>query len=363
MQCAEALAGSWNGQEPGYWDGPQDFGYGQPYDKLRRLRSLDPSVMLTVLGAEAIAMFSVSGDGPTGPDVIVQAEGQEIARLAPPDADMVVSQLPFLRMGAKLRDDRMAEILSQQGDILSFFGAQQRLDVNARKWTIVLIQAFHSALAAHEYRVKYMCSVPRPVDLSPRVQPIIPTPGHSAYPSGHATESFAIATVLAALRHFAVKDPADPQRFASVLRDQLAVPYSEQGTNLDPLTQESAVAVQQLYRLASRIAENRTVAGVHYPVDSAHGAATGLMMALSFVCYCSDEMYHGDHVQLVGNDWGQFAVGGNAAGDFTLGIWRDWLVNGWAVGAGAGTNPGGGQSWDQLRAVWAGAVEEWKNTA
>jgi membrane-associated phospholipid phosphatase len=62
-------------------------------------------------------------------------------------------------------------------------------------------------------------------------------PGHAAYPSGHATQSFLIARCLAA-----------------------AV---EGGP--------SALASEALDALANRIARNREIAGVHYPSDTAAG--------------------------------------------------------------------------------------------
>jgi hypothetical protein len=43
----------------------------------------------------------------------------------------------------------------------------------------------------------------------------------------------------------------------------------------------------QLLRLAARIAINRTVAGVHFPVDSAAGAVLGLTLGQYFVNRCS----------------------------------------------------------------------------
>lgn len=75
------------------------------------------------------------------------------------------------------------------------------------------------------------------------VQPIFPTPGHGSYPSGHATQAFAIATVLG---HLAGGS--------------------------------GPMADGALWRLAARIAVNRTVAGIHYPVDSALGAVLGVTL-------------------------------------------------------------------------------------
>jgi hypothetical protein len=43
---------------------------------------------------------------------------------------------------------------------------------------------------------------------------------------------------------------------------------------------------EQLMRLASRIAVNRTVAGVHFPVDSAAGALLGLTLGNYLVSRC-----------------------------------------------------------------------------
>jgi hypothetical protein len=92
---------------------------------------------------------------------------------------------------------------------------------------------------------------------SPQIQPIIQTPTHGAFPSGHATEAHIVATVLTHLLAAAdhPKDPAFARRSV-----------------------EAAIAQTQHYRLAARIAINRTVAGVHYPVDSAAGAVLGITL-------------------------------------------------------------------------------------
>jgi hypothetical protein len=70
--------------------------------------------------------------------------------------------------------------------------------------------------------------------------PLVATPGHDSWPSGHSTESFAVARVLATL---------------------------------------CPDAGPQLRAHAARIAQNREVAGVHFPTDSAAGAVLGDTLA------------------------------------------------------------------------------------
>jgi acid phosphatase (class A) len=80
----------------------------------------------------------------------------------------------------------------------------------------------------------------RPYQVFPELDPMF-CPGHSSYPSGHATEASAVAMLLArAMSHL-----GDPYR----------------------LPRERAL------ESARRVAENREVAGVHFPSDTAAGVA------------------------------------------------------------------------------------------
>jgi len=92
--------------------------------------------------------------------------------------------------------------------------------------------------------MKALLPMNRPEVLAGDVAPVIQTPAHSAFPSGHATEAFAAAAVLGALY---------PARLG------------------------------QLRRLAARIAVNRGFAGVHYPVDHLAGAMLGDMLGAHVV--------------------------------------------------------------------------------
>ena len=78
--------------------------------------------------------------------------------------------------------------------------------------------------------------------------PVIGTPGHGSLPSGHATLAALTSTVLSALL------------------------YPGGGPRVDMLD-----------RLARRIAFNRVVAGVHFPMDSMVGYELGRQLGHAFV--------------------------------------------------------------------------------
>ena len=87
-----------------------------------------------------------------------------------------------------------------------------------------------------------------------KYKPMISCPLHASWPSGHATEGFLFARILVALLDGTKGDGS-----------------------LMPLW------ANQLMRQASRIAVNRTVAGLHFPVDSAAGSLLGLTLAEYFI--------------------------------------------------------------------------------
>jgi membrane-associated phospholipid phosphatase len=243
-----------------------------------------------------------------------------------------------------LRADRLPEIIAQADGFSGFFAAQMPYSANRRPMTVHLIGAVQDTVVAAEQRMKHLCSVPRPVDLSPQIQPIITTPGHSAYPSGHATEAFAQATILAALRLSASGVP-DAELIEGIL------------ARLSPAVEAAPVTdpVILLYRLAARIADNRTVAGVHYPVDSAHGALLGLGVTLALVGHCLGG--GSDHPV---PEWVADANGW--AGDFTLRRWCAALGVGARQGWRSGTTTvAKAESWQVLPALWRAAVAEWRH--
>jgi hypothetical protein len=179
----------------------------------------------------------------------VSLDGKAICSIETPSLTTLKEQLIWVRNYADLRVDRIPEITVQTGDILSFFGSVSLLNTSRRKKTIELLSLVQ-ALAIHlEMQVKHYSWSPRPIDFAHQVQPIIQTPDHSTFPSGHATEAHAIATVLHRLE--TGQSAAD-----GIGGRTTAMPF----------------------RTAHRIAVNRTIAGVHFPVDSAAGAILGCMI-------------------------------------------------------------------------------------
>ena len=103
--------------------------------------------------------------------------------------------------------------------------------------TLQLIELAYNVAAPIIQRIKVAFSITRPDEFSPQIQAMIATPGHGAWPSGHATEGFLIAVLL------------------QKLLDAAAPPQGTQPGN-------GEACREQLQRLAARIAVNRTVAGV-----------------------------------------------------------------------------------------------------
>jgi len=184
---------------------------------------------------------------PASKDGSVPYSAKPVVTLDMPDLADLAAQLPFVRSYGDLRDERMPEILVQLSDITSFFSAVDQLDSSRTPHTLMLLHAASGFAGSVTQRIKLAFDAPRPVAFSPRVQPIIATPSHGSLPSGHATEAYLLAGLLTLLAGGSAA--------------------------------QSAASMDHRFRVAARIAVNRTVAGVHYPVDSAAGAVLGIALA------------------------------------------------------------------------------------
>jgi hypothetical protein len=167
-----------------------------------------------------------------------------------PSEAFFAAQLPLVQSWAQLREERMAEILSQIDNQTAFIAAITGLNVQRHRWTFEWLGAALSLVIPVEVRFKHALGCHRPVEFSPQVQPIITSPGHGTYPMGHAAQAFMLADVVS---------------------DLLDLPPE---------------SVEQLRRLAVRISINRVVAGVHFPADAHAGEVLGKLMAQYFLAKC-----------------------------------------------------------------------------
>jgi hypothetical protein len=161
---------------------------------------------------------------------------------------------------AELRNERATEIMAQIDPPYAFWSSIIYMHPDRTRRTFELINIVLQFCVYVEMRIKHSLACWRPVEYNAQVQPMITTPGHGSFPSGHATQVFAVAYVLRSL------------------------------LNLDPSDSAHAIVIEQLERQAARIATNRVIAGVHFPVDSMAGRMLGVALGEYFVGRCAGSM-------------------------------------------------------------------------
>jgi hypothetical protein len=176
--------------------------------------------------------------------------------LSRPDVDVFTKQLDWLDFYADLREDRTAEILCQMGPQVAFWSTLIYLHPSRTPKTLELLDTVVRFAIFVELRFKHAIAAQRAIEYSTQVQPMIQTPGHGSLPSGHSTQAFIIAVVLCAL-------------------------FNEL---------PGSVFHQQVMRQAYRVAVNRTVAGVHFPIDSIAGHVLGTSLGEYFVARCKRKL-------------------------------------------------------------------------
>ncbi|MFT6459592.1 MAG: hypothetical protein ACJARR_002693 [Pseudophaeobacter arcticus] len=157
----------------------------------------------------------------------------------PDDGDLALRREvhDLITMRNNDRPHRAAEIVAQVGNCEAYWSNLLMMGAGNRPATqklIMLAMQVGQMVALH---FKYKIGRARPVQVCPALMPLVPTPPHASYPSGHATQMTLIATLIAAL--FDEGEAHAMARYAAAL--------------------------------AQRIAENREIAGVHFRSDTQAG--------------------------------------------------------------------------------------------
>jgi hypothetical protein len=156
------------------------------------------------------------------------------------------SEITALTLAA--RDERaaaMGEILSQDVEFTTDFMALLAITPGSHPSTY---RVLHIASLIGSYAVLYYKGLrdrPRPSQVCPALLPPVPMPGHASWPSGHATQAWLKALCM---EHV----------LAGVLSGTLT-------------TGDLGAVSSNLRTLATRIARNREIAGLHYKTDSDAG--------------------------------------------------------------------------------------------
>lgn len=201
------------------------------------------------------------GDWDSDYEVLVEQETYflpqvwgQLVRLKPPPAD-AWGECVAVGKAAQLRvPERIAEIKAQAGDWRSVvFPVASKLPdapqaitdwpgAKPNTWSMLRLALWE--LQPGLYFQKKLINRARPdKTCSGLPAPVVPTPGHPAYPAGHAAQAFVAATLLGTL-----------------------------------FPDEPAIS-KALLDAAARVADNRVVAGIHFPSDCEAGRELAMKLA------------------------------------------------------------------------------------
>lgn len=296
-----------------------------------RLARIEPEFAHAILLYEMLESLGVTPE--PGPDPVARVD--VLARLPdgprlllsvglPSDADFA-AELGLMMGYAELRAERLAKIEVQTRDILTFFVSILPVKPGRARSLHRLLALAMDLSTFVVQRLKIAFAAPRAEMLSDQIQPMIATPLHGSYPSGHATQAFAVAMLLTILTR------ADRSAPAAIRPES------------------------QLLRMAARVAANRTVAGVHFPVDSAAGAMLGITLARWIAARAGAAGQDCPMLDFDGGRWGLGAAGGSR--DFHLSRLCAVFAGDPCLDIGAAV---AAPVSDLLAAAWAEAQGEWE---
>lgn len=220
-----------------------------------RLRLWDLRVRMQLAMAELMAgvqhVATVDAAGIASEVRIDAAGGGTLLSVTRPSADRLLDTGVFAGQALGLagvdaaqavRPGRVDAILAADQDLDLYFMEALALPVARYPFTYTLLRvalAFSSQLTQ---TMKHAFGIARPHQLWTGVLPMLEVPRHGSFPGGHAAQSAASALLLGELA-------------------------------------DSLGARVGLSRLAKEVAQDRVVAGLHYPIDSDGGEAVGELAA------------------------------------------------------------------------------------
>jgi membrane-associated phospholipid phosphatase len=169
------------------------------------------------------------------------------------------SQLVAVLDAAPDRESRFAEILFQdsaQGALSYWFG-MLNIDPGSHPATCLLVHAARRIGELVVMCLKNEFRFPRPPQLCPAIVPMVDPPVTPSFPAGHALQSYLISFCLQVVLREERRDPdGKPIQVETVPQSTLL-----------------------LEELADRVALNRIIAGIHYPLDNEAGKAAAAWCA------------------------------------------------------------------------------------
>lgn len=188
-----------------------------------------------------------------------------IFQITRPTRDCFEAQVDSVYQHIDLRPERVAEITTQISVPMQYWASILDLNPVDHAFTLEVLSVALAGLSHVNQYAKHTFSCPRPAAYSPSIQPIIKPRRFSAYPSGHAAEAFLVARLLQVMARQSSPKPNIP--------------------GARPRADAYSLSTH-LQRLAARIADNRVVAGVHFPIDSTAGRIVGESFADYFLFRC-----------------------------------------------------------------------------
>ena len=117
-----------------------------------------------------------------------------IAEIGRPQKATFRKQIPLVLSWAELRNERATEIMAQIDPPYAFWSSIIYMHPDRTRRTFELINMVLQFCVYVEMRFKHALACWRPVEYNAQVQPMITTPGHGSFPSGHATQVYAVGS-------------------------------------------------------------------------------------------------------------------------------------------------------------------------